>query len=121
MKAAEYRAMIAKPKGSKYKNKRLNVDGFTYDSKAEAHYGELLRIREKAGEVSNIERQKPFQLIAVNGESIGSYKADFVFWDKLVNRQRVVDVKGIRTPVFSLKKKLVEAAYRVTIECVKVK
>lgn len=118
--AAEGRALLANPKRSKYRNRKVVVDGFTYDSEAEADYCERLKLREKAGEISGLELQRPFAIPAPNGEVITVYKADAVFWDHVADRFRVIDVKGVETPVFKLKRKLMRLLLGVEVEVVRV-
>lgn len=99
---------------SKFGAQKTTVDGIEFDSKAEARrYGEL-RLLERAGKIKNLERQVRYDL-EVNGERIGFYKADFRYWDCARNEQIVEDVKGVRTPVFVIKAKLMKALHRVTI------
>lgn len=88
---------------------KTEIDGFNFDSKAEAHrYSELILL-EKAGEIRSLCLQPVFLLI-VNNQKIGKYIADF----KYVTRDGqivVEDVKGVKTPVYRLKKRLVKAIY----------
>lgn len=99
---------------SKYGAKKTTVDGIEFDSKAEARrYGEL-KLLERAGKIKNLERQVRYDL-EVNGEKIGFYKADFRYWDQAASQQVVEDVKGMRTPVFVIKAKLMKALHRVEI------
>lgn len=99
---------------SKYGAQKTTVDGIEFDSKAEARrYGEL-RLLERAGRIKNLERQVRYDL-EVNGVKIGFYKADFRYWDQASSQQVVEDVKGMRTPVFAIKAKLMKALHRVDI------
>lgn len=89
------------------------VDGIRFASKREAHrYGELLLLA-KAGEVGSLEIQPKF-IFSLNGAKLFTYIADFAYWTK--GGKRVVeDVKGVKTPLYKLKKKIIEAAYRIEI------
>ena len=98
---------------SKYRNVKTCVDGIRFDSKREAEYYAMLKLRKYAGEIVSFELQKPFPII-VNGIKICTYKADFVEYDKDGNRT-VIDVKGFKTPVYNLKKKLMKAVYGIDI------
>jgi len=119
MTREEYQAAFAKPKrGNKFGAKRTLVDGICFDSKAEASYYAALKLRERAGEVTDVELQRPYAL-TVNGVLVATYRADFVFWDISLRRRRVIDVKGIMTPVFRLKQKLMRACHKIEIEVVK--
>lgn len=90
----------------------VTVDGHRFPSKAEAAHYRVLKARAKAGEIVALELQPRYPLV-VNGEKVGTYVADFRYFegDKLV----VVDVKGVLTPVYRLKKKLVKALYGIDI------
>lgn len=99
---------------NKYRAIKTEVDGITFDSKREAaRYMELVLL-ERAGEISRLELQPKYDCV-VNGKKICTYKADFRYFD--ANGSVVEDVKGMKTPVYRLKKKLVEALYPgVTIQ-----
>jgi hypothetical protein len=119
MSREQYQAEAAKPKRTnKFNAKRTLVDGICFDSKAEAAYYAALKLRERAGEVCDVEMQRPYSL-TVNGLLVATYRADFVFWDIQARRRRVIDVKGAMTPVFRLKQKLMRACHKVDIEVVK--
>ena len=93
---------------SKYKAVKTEVDGITFDSKREAaRYMELVLL-ERAGEISRLELQPSFECI-IDGKKICTYKADFRYFT--AKECVVEDVKGVKTPVYRLKKKLVEALY----------
>lgn len=101
---------------NKYRNVKTVVDNITFDSKKEAHrYGEL-KLLEKAGEIYGLDLQ-PQYLLQVGGEKIGIYKADFRYIDRSVipNKIIVEDCKGIKTPVYKIKKKLMKAIYGIDI------
>lgn len=119
MSRQDFQALQAKPaKRQKYNAKRVLLDGICFDSKAERDYYAALKIRERAGEVTDVELQRPYAL-TVNGVLVATYRADFVFWDIPLRRRRVVDVKGVATPVFRLKQKLMRACHSIDIEVVK--
>lgn len=114
--AAEFRK--ATGKRSKYGNRKVVVDGITFDSKREADYYAELKIRERAGEVDDIRLQEPF-VLAFQGCLICTYRADFTFYDRRERRQRVVDTKGFITPEFRLKAKMMRALLGIEVEIVK--
>jgi len=105
-------------KASKFKNIRTVIDGISFPSKAEGAYYCMLKLRERAGEVSNVEMQKPYAL-TVNGFLVCTYRADFVFDDLHEKRHRCVDVKGMQTPEFKIKKKLMWAVHGIDVELAK--
>lgn len=90
---------------SKYNAVKTTIDGQTFASKAEAKRYLELKGFERQGLISGLHTQVRFELVPKqDGERAVSYVADFVYTqdDKLV----VEDVKGMRTPVYKLKKKL---------------
>jgi len=98
---------------SKYNARKTEMDGIVFDSIREAHrYAELKQL-ESAGEIIGLELQPKFPLV-VNGERIAVYRADFRYCDSY-GHIVVEDVKGFRTPVYKLKKKLFEAIYGMAI------
>ena len=113
----QYLAEIAKPKrANKYGAKRTVFDGITFDSQREAEVYRDLKVLEAAGRISGFERQRKFNLI-VNGEIIGSYRADFSFIDHDQDgRLRVVDVKGVVQRSFVRTQKIIKAIYGIDVE-----
>lgn len=101
-------------KKSKYNNKKIVADGIEFDSKKEAKRWQELRNLERAGVISDLERQVRFELIPsqkikVDGktetaERPVSYVADFVYFE---NGEKIVeDTKGVRTKDYIIKRKL---------------
>ncbi len=113
--ADEYNATYAgkQPKPNKYLNKKTVVDGHMFDSKKEAHHYGILKMREAAGEIYNLQLQPRWELV-VNGERIGFYKADFRYKD-MEDVEHVIDVKGMKTAVYQLKKRLMYACWGIRI------
>ena len=106
-------AAAAGDKRSKYGAKPTVVDGIRFDSQAEARYYERLKLRVAAGEVSYFLRQVPLHLP-------GNTRYVLDFLEVLADGSiRHVDVKGVQTDVFRLKKRQVEALYPITIELAK--
>ena len=101
---------------SKYGNKKIAVDGIKFDSKREAQRYGALQLMLKAGLISNLRLQVPYQIV-INGKKCFKYLADFVYDDG--GKEIIEDVKGFRTPVYRLKKKIVEAWFGVVIVEVK--
>ena len=109
-------------KGKKFGNKKVVVDGITFDSTKESvHYGKL-KLLKQAGEIEDFFCQVKFS-IEVNKKHIANYFLDFEVWH-LDGTKEFIDIKGfdtkkkkyITTDVFQLKKKLVEAIYGITIK-----
>jgi len=101
----------------KYGNKKTVVDGIKFDSKWESQRYLYLKSLEKAGRVKNLELQPKF-IISVNGQKICTYIADFKYdkedkdgvWEHVIE-----DAKGVETPEFKLKKKLMKAVHNIDI------
>lgn len=102
-----------KSRYNKYGAKKTEYNGVTFDSKAEAHRAYELDMLKRSGEVIDIEYQPVFEVV-VEGKKICKYKADFkvTYSDGHIE---IEDVKGVKTPVYKLKKKLVEAIYNIEI------
>jgi hypothetical protein len=99
---------------NKFHAKAVEVDGIRFDSKAEAKRWFDLRTLEMNGLIAGLERQKRYDL-EINGVKLGFYKADFRYFDRERGVEVVEDVKGVRTPVYALKAKLMRALHGVTI------
>lgn len=93
---------------SKYSAIRTEVDGITFASKREAARYQELKLLQRGGMISNLELQPVFPII-INGVRCGKYIADFAYFDGAARITE--DVKGMKTPVYRLKKKIVEALY----------
>ncbi|MQX89155.1 DUF1064 domain-containing protein [Sinorhizobium meliloti] len=120
MSAAEFRAIQKADQSetpSKYRNKKTTVDGIKFDSKREAQIYSSLKQLERAGQVYEVELQKPYAL-TVNGQLVCTYKADFAFYDAIQKRNRVVDIKGVATRDFNIKRKLMRAIYGIDVEVI---
>lgn len=96
----------------KYNNSKITYQGITFDSKKEFEYYLILKDKEKRGLVFNIKRQVPLEIQPAFTDKSGvkhraiTYKADFVYTDRLTGKERYIDVKGFKTEVYKLKKKL---------------
>ncbi len=120
---------ITDPKRHKYGAQKMCVDGYTFDSKREASRYLELKLMVVGDVIDALEIQPKFS-VAIRSDIpmpsrevwICDYYADFRYWEK-PNRahkhsvQVVEDVKSTatRTPVYRLKKKLVEALYGIEI------
>lgn len=97
---------------SKYNAQKVTIDGITFASQAEGKRYAELRILEKANVISGLKLQPEFKVV-VNGVYICTYRADFSYNES--GKSVVEDVKGMKTPVYRLKKKLVEALHGIKI------
>ncbi len=104
--ANDYKKLFEKSRiGQKYKNKKTEVDGIVFDSKAEAKRYEELKLLKKHKLIQGFARQPSF-LLPGNIR----YRPDFIVCD-LNGEITVEDVKGFETKEFKLKKKLWEESY----------
>ena len=108
---------------SKYNSRKTVIDGITFDSKKEAKRYIELKKKQDEGEITDLRLQVPFELvpsftIEIDGKKRRRrnirYIADFTYYE---NGQKVVeDVKGRKTEIYKLKKKLFEYKYKTTIK-----
>lgn len=97
----------------KYNSRRVKYFGHTFDSAKEGERYLKLRSLLAVGRIRNLELQPKFDVI-VHGKFICYYKADFRY-ETAAGEVVIEDVKGMKTPVYKLKKKLVEAIYDIEI------
>lgn len=95
----------------KYNAKKTVVDGITFDSKKEAVRYKELKALELVGKIDRLELQPRFVLMdgfRYEGKAIRKieYIADFLYRDLSTYELVVEDVKGVKTDVYKLKKKL---------------
>lgn len=107
---------------NKYRNQKTIIDGVTFDSKREALYFLKLKALEAAGDIKSLKCQVKFDF-PVNGQvlkyvdsnRVMKYIADFEYFDMYGNR-KVVDVKGMKTRDYLIKKALMMACHGIEIE-----
>lgn len=122
---------------SKYGNKKICVDGIQFDSKLEANRWLYLKGLENRGLISNLQRQVKYILVPAQyaqstefykrGEKKGlpkpgrllelpvSYIADFKYVDNGGDTV-VEDTKGVKTPDYIIKRKLLLERYGIQIK-----
>lgn len=96
----------------KYGNNRTVVDGINFDSKREARRYCELKMMERAGLITELALQVPFEVIPkVTSEETGkviqratTYVADFTY--RKDGKYIVEDAKGYQTEGYKIKKKL---------------
>ena len=97
---------------SKYHSQKIVVDGKKFDSKKEAERYKVLKMLENANIISNLSRQVPFELIPKQkDERAVKYIADFMYVETATGKIIVEDVKGYRTDVYKIKRKLFKWRY----------
>lgn len=116
---------------SKYYNTKCIIDGVKFDSIKEAERYRQLQLLQRAGKISELQRQVRFELIPAQYEETGelyksgprkgqpkpgrciehavAYVADFVYTES--GRLIVEDTKGIRTKDYIIKRKLFKQLY----------
>lgn len=116
---------------SKYGSKKVTVDGVTFDSQKEYRRFRELSLLERAGKVTDLQRQVKFVLIPAQYEpdTIGvrggvkrgkllerevSYVADFVYTED--GKRIVEDTKGFKTKDYIIKRKLMLYVHGIRIK-----
>lgn len=99
---------------NKYHNKKTKIDRFVFDSVKEGKRYRELALKEKAGDIKNLQLQPRFLLqesFRKNGKTFRKieYIADFQYEEN--GKIIVEDVKGMKTDVFKIKQKLFEYKY----------
>ena len=104
----------------KYGNRKVSVNGIKFDSVREAQrYSDLLLLQ-RAGEISDLRLQVPFELVPKQKDSRGRvireirYIADFFYMEK--GKCIVEDAKGFKTKEYELKKKLMKYFHNIEIK-----
>ena len=112
---APKRTQQLEPAPSKYKNKKVEIDGIKFDSKKEAARYQELKSLERAGAIYDLRLQVPF-VFALNDVRICKYIADFVYREKSIRGPEIVeDVKGKVTREYVIKRKMMRAFYAIEI------
>lgn len=118
-------------KKSKYGNRKIERDGEVFDSVKEYRRYCELRLLERAGAITGLLRQVPFELIPAQRETatIGKrggikpgkvieravvYVADFTYHQD--GKFIVEDTKGVKTKDYIIKRKLLLYAYGIRIK-----
>lgn len=105
----------------KYHNKKTIVDGITFDSKKEGQRYIELKLLERGGLISNLQRQVKYTLIPsqkIDGKVVEravTYSADFVYKDNETGQTVVEDTKGIKTKDYIIKRKLMLYVHGIRI------
>ena len=121
---------------AKYHNIKVTYDGIRFDSKREAQRYQQLKMMEKAGYICDLKRQVKYELIPaqyIDGKCVEravTYISDFEYYilrplqqktvmadrdAKTIGQHVVEDVKGMRTDVYKVKKKLMLYKYGIRI------
>lgn len=123
------------------KNKYYNVktkttDGLIFDSTKEARRWEQLLLLQKAGKITELQRQVAYELMPAQYETYPRYSkkgdrlkdgrrllerkveyiADFCYTDTETGENIVEDAKGMRTKDYIIKRKLMLAVHGIRIK-----
>ena len=106
------------PKPNKFKARRTGK----YASKAEARRASELKLLERAGKIANLGEQIKYEIIPQQVgrdgkviERAAHYIADFVYEDPITGEVIAEDVKGVKTPAYILKRKLMLLGWGIQI------
>lgn len=128
---------------SKYRSRKVTVDGMTFDSRKEYRRWCVLRQMERTGQITGLKRQTKYELIPAQYRTVETgerykrdipakciragdpktkdvciekscvYIADFEYREN--GRLVVEDVKGVRTEAYKIKRKLMLWRYGIKI------
>lgn len=120
----------------KYNNKKVMVGGIKFDSKKEGVRYKELKMLERAGIIQDLQRQVKYVLIPAQYEPSGeiytkgkekgkpkkgklierecAYYADFVYTEN--GKTVVEDTKGVKTPEYIIKRKLMLYVHNIKIK-----
>ena len=122
---------------AKYHNQRTRTsDGIVHDSKKEAMRWCELKMLERAGKITDLQRQVEYELIPNQFETIERYGkngnrlrdgikvlerrvcyvADFVYHDAKTGELIVEDTKGVKTKDYIIKRKLMLWLYSIRVK-----
>lgn len=107
-------------KTNKYHNKKVFYDGHWFDSEKEKSFYIKFKLMQNSGEIHGLKLQQKFLLIEafiLNKKKYRetTYISDFTYRDK-EDKLHIIDVKGMRTEVYKLKKKMMAYKYGIEIE-----
>lgn len=118
---------------SKYGAKKVEIDGIIFDSKKEGRRYQELKMLQKAGDISGLQRQVKYILIPaqrepdtkgprsgiIKGKLLErecSYIADFVYKNTHTGEWVIEDTKGFRTAEYKIKRKMMLYFHNIRIK-----
>lgn len=105
----------------KYGNRKVTLDGHTFDSKREATRYSVLKMFEATGQITDLELQPRFELIPKQRRADGKaertceYVADFRYTDTATGQIVIEDAKGMRTRDYIMKRKLMLQVHGISV------
>jgi hypothetical protein len=97
---------------TKYHSKADTIDGIRFASQREGNRYRELKLLVRAGQIRDLELQPNFP-VEYGGKLLFTYRGDFAYYEN--GHQVIEDVKGFKTAVYKLKKKIVEAMLGIKI------
>lgn len=96
--------------------KKVEADGYKFDSEMEYSYYLILKERLAKGEIKELKIHPLFLLIPEFEKKNKKwkamhYEADFQFYDLNSKQERIIDVKGMVLPEFEIHRKMFEYLY----------
>jgi len=128
MSAHDYQLEVAalkKKKRSKYGNKKVTLDGHTFDSAKEMRRYSVLKLMQQAGEIENLCLQprfdftRPDMTIEYEGGRVAAFVADFSYNEVKTGALVVEDVKSEITreiALYRLKKAMMRAFFGIEVQ-----
>lgn len=106
----------------KYRARKTEVDGIIFDSKLEAKRYYELKLLQKSGEISDLQRQVKYELLPSQRRNTKvverpvTYVADFVYTLNSSGETIVEDTKGVKTKDYIIKRKLMLYVHNIRIK-----
>ena len=107
---------------SKYNNKKTKIDDLTFDSRKEAREYLRLKALQDRGDITGLRLHVKFDfkindeyLRYVDSKRVIKYVADFEYFD-LYGSRKIVDVKGVKTRDYLIKKALMLSVHGILVE-----
>ena len=103
-------------KRAKYNAKPVDQDGYHFDSQAEARRFRELALMQEAGEIWNLEIHVRYPILDAfirdgKVERGAYFEADFVYFDRESKCTIVEEIKGFKTQLYILKRKMFLSKY----------
>ncbi len=114
---ADISKVLGLPAPGKYGNVKVRLDGITFDSLKERDRYLVLLMRKRMGEISGFSVHPKFEFV-INGKKVGSYTADFGYFENHGALLVIEDVKAkpTLTRMYQRNKKMMKAIYGIDIK-----
>lgn len=104
---------------NKWNARKVRLDGYVFGSIMESERYAQLKLMQKIGQIASL-TVHPKWPIEINGIRVCFVELDFKYLDKNGD-WRYEDVKGADNAMSRLKRRMVEAAYEITVEVIRMK